>query len=133
MCLWIARLVYDIYVMVIHQLVKYLYCPRCKELRVKSWYQVKNKCQLCFADATPIPIPNIWLTYALYALYVITPGLVAVYVYSDVRFYLHVAIALLVILFIVSWMEVSRGLVYARTKVKITTSNLNSFRKRGWH
>ena len=113
--------------------VKYLYCPRCKELRVKSWYQIKDKCQLCFSDATAIKIPNTWMTYALYILYVVTPALVAVYVYNDVRTYLYASVVLLVFMFVLSWLEIGRGLRYARSKVKLTTANVDNFRKRGWH
>ena len=113
--------------------MKYLYCPRCKELRVKSWYQIKDKCQMCFSDARPIKIPNSWLTYALYVLYVVTPGFVAVSVYSDVRTYLYVAVVLLVLMFIISWIEVSRGLAYARTKIKVASANVKELRKRGWN
>ena len=113
--------------------MKYLYCPKCKELRVKSWYQINNKCQLCFSDATAIKIPNTWMTFTLYVLYVITPAMVGLYVYSDVKSYLYIAVVLLIIMFVISWMEISRGLAYARTKVKITAGDLNNFRKRGWH
>ena len=113
--------------------VKYLYCPKCKELRAKSWYQIRNKCQLCFSDATAIPIPNTWMTYLLYALYVLTPGLVLVYVYDDDKSYLYAAVVLLVIMFIVSWLEVGRGLTYARAKIKVTSTDVDNFRKRGWN
>lgn len=133
MCLWFCRLDYDIYPRDISWSVKYLYCPRCKELRVKSWYQIKDKCQMCFADATAIKIPNSWMTYALYALYVVTPGFVAVSVYYDVRTYLYVAVVLLVFMFILSWIEVGRGSAYARTKIKVTSADVKDFRKRGWN
>ena len=113
--------------------MKYLYCPRCKELRVKSWYQIKDKCQLCFADATAIKIPNTWVTYAVYVLYVVTPSLVAIYVLNDVKTYLYAAVVLLAIMFVIAWLELSRGQAYARTKVKITSGDLDRFRKRGWH
>jgi uncharacterized protein (DUF983 family) len=112
--------------------VKYLYCPRCKELRVKSWYQIKDKCQLCFSDATAIKIPNTSLTYALYFLYIVTPALVLVSVWEDDKSYLYMAVVLLIFMFIIQWIEVSRGQAYARTKVKITAANLKDFKKRGW-
>ena len=127
------RLGYDIYPWHIPVSVKYLYCPKCKELRAKSWYQIRNKCQLCFSDATAIPIPNTWMTYLLYALYVLTPGLVLVYVYDDDKSYLYAAVVLLVIMFIVSWLEVGRGLTYARAKIKVTSTDVDNFRKRGWN
>lgn len=133
MCFWPCRLDDDIYVRDIPWSVKYLYCPRCKELRVKSWYQIKNKCQLCFSDATAIPIPNSWMTYALYTLYVVTPGLVLVSVNNNDKTYLYAAVVFLVLMFILSWLEVSRGMAYSRTKVKITSANRKDFRKRGWN
>jgi hypothetical protein len=115
---------YDIYLRHIPLSVKYLYCPRCKELRVKSWYQIRDKCPLCLADATAIPIPNTWMTFLLYALYIATPGLIVVHLYSDEKSYLYGAVVLLVIMFVVSWLEVSRGLAYARTKIKITSADV---------
>lgn len=113
--------------------MKYLYCPRCKELRVKAWYQIKDKCQICFSDARSIKIPNTWMTYLLYALYVVTPSLVLVSVYIDDRSYLYAAVVLLVFMFIVSWLEIGRGLIYAKTKIKVASANVADFRKRGWN
>jgi uncharacterized OB-fold protein len=128
-----CQLDYDIYLGYIPSYVKYLYCPRCKELRAKSWYQIRNKCQLCFADATAIQIPNTWMTYALYVLYVVTPGLVLVYVSNDEKPYLYAAVVLLVLMIVLSWLEVSRGLAYARTKIKVTSADVKDFKKRGWN
>ena len=133
LCFLFRRLANDIYLWYISLSVKYLYCPRCKELRAKSWYQIRNKCQLCFADATAIQIPNSWMTYALYILYVVTPGMVLVSVYNDDKLYLYAAVVLLVFMFILSWLEVGRGLAYARTKIKITSTDVKDFRKRGWN
>lgn len=112
--------------------MKYLYCPKCKELRVKSWYQIKDKCQMCFSDATPIKIPNTWRTYAIYVLYVLTPALVLVSVYNDDRTYLYAAVVLFVFMFVLSWLELSRGLAYAKAKIKVTSADIKGFRKRGW-
>lgn len=100
---------------------------------MKSWYQIRDKCQLCLGDATAIPIPNTWMTFFLYALYVATPGLIAVYLYNDDKSYLYGAVVLLVVMFVVSWLEVSRGLAYARAKVKITSADVKDFKKRGWN
>ena len=112
--------------------MKYLYCPRCKDLRVKSWYQIKDKCQICFADATAIKIPSSWRTYVVYVLYILTPALVLVSVYNDDKAYLYAAVVLFVFMFILAWLELSRGLAYAKTKIKVTSANMKDFRKRGW-
>ena len=133
MCFLFCPLGCDIYLSHIPVSVKYLYCPKCKELRAKSWYQIRDKCQLCFADATAIPIPNTWATYLLYALYVVTPGLVLVYVYNDDKSYLYASVVLLVAMLVISWTEVGRGLAYARAKIKITSADVKDFRKRGWN
>jgi hypothetical protein len=112
--------------------VKYLYCPKCKDLRVKSWYAFNDKCPICFSDANAIRIPNRWLTYVLYALYVLTPALIAVYLLKNQKLYLYTAVVLVVILMVISWIELGRGREYARTKVRKTADNLEHFRKRGW-
>ena len=84
------------------------------------------------SDATPIPIPNTWLTYLLYALYVTSPALVVVYLLNHQKFYLYSALALVLIMMVISWFELGRGREYARTKVKLTHHNIDDFRRRGW-
>ncbi|MEM0344107.1 MAG: hypothetical protein QXJ32_08340 [Thermoplasmata archaeon] len=111
--------------------MKYLYCPRCKDLRVKSWYAIRDRCVMCFGPATPIKIPNTWMTYALYALYVITPALILIYVSKDDRDYLYAAVVALAFMIVFSWIEIGRGLAYARTKIKMPASNVSESRGRG--
>jgi hypothetical protein len=115
-----------------HSTVKYLYCPRCKELRVKAWYERRNRCSRCLGDATAIRIPNSWLTYVTYGLYVVDPALVAVYLISHVRLYIWLSLAGVIIMFVVSFADVSRGAAYAKKKIKVTDGDLREFRKRGW-
>lgn len=112
--------------------MKYLYCPNCKELRVKAWYQRADRCSRCNGPATPIPIPNHWLTYLTYVLYVVVPGLVAAYLVTDIDIYIWTAIVGLAIMMVVSFADVSRGSVYAKKKIKITDSDVDKFRRRGW-
>jgi hypothetical protein len=112
--------------------VKYLYCIRCKDIRLKSWYAISNKCPVCLSDATPIKIPNTWRTYLLYALYVTTPALVVVSVWTDDKQYLYFALALVFVMMVISWLELGRGREYARAKVKLTHHDIDDFRKRGW-
>lgn len=112
--------------------MKYLYCPRCKELRVKSWYALSNKCQRCYGDATPVKIPPSWMTYLSYALYIMVPALIIAYLATDDRTYLNIALIGLVIMLIVSFADMTRGVAYARTKIKVTGSDLNDFRRKGW-
>jgi hypothetical protein len=112
--------------------VKYLYCPKCKELRVKSWYQVRNGCSRCFSDATAIKIPRNWMTYLSYVLYVVVPALIGANQITDSAKYLQLAIVGLVVMLIVSYADIVRGEKLAKTKIKVTGSNLDQFRKKGW-
>ena len=112
--------------------MKFLYCPRCKDVKVKNWYQIKDKCMVCFSDATAIKIPNTWKTYLVYVLYVVTPAMILAYVWEDDRFYLYLAFVLVFIMMAITWVELGRGRAYARAKIKITDANIDQFRKRGW-
>ena len=112
--------------------MKFLYCVRCKDVRVKNWYQIKDKCQVCLSDATPIKIPNTWMTYMLYLMYILTPAVLLVYAMTDDRNLLYVAFVLVFIMMAIAWVELGRGRAYARAKVKITAQNVDDFRRRGW-
>jgi hypothetical protein len=112
--------------------VKFLYCKRCKDIRLKSWYAISNRCPICLSNATPIKVPNIWLTYLMYLLYVLSPSILVIYVIEDDRTYLYVALFMVLVMMVISWLELGRGREYARAKVKITQQNLGDFRKRGW-
>jgi hypothetical protein len=112
--------------------VKYLYCPKCKELRVKAWYARRNRCSRCLGDATAIKIPNSWLTYVTYGLYVIIPALAAINLTEKDRLYIWLAFGGLILMIVVSFADMSRGAAYARTKIKVTDGDLHEFRKRGW-
>jgi hypothetical protein len=112
--------------------VKYLYCPKCKELRVKAWYERRNRCSRCLGDATAIRIPNSWLTYLVYGLYVIVPALVAVHLTTHVRPYIWLSLGGVILMMVVSFADMSRGAAYAKNRIKVTDGDLHVFRKRGW-
>ncbi len=112
--------------------MKYLYCPRCKELRVKPWYAIANKCQRCFGVATPINIPPNWMTYMTYVLYVVVPAMILVYVTNDDKTWLYASLVGLVIMFMLTFADQARGAAYARSKLKVAGSDLDDFRRRGW-
>lgn len=115
-----------------HSIVKYLYCPKCKELRVKAWYERRNRCSRCYGDATAIRVPNSWLTYLVYGLYVIVPAPVAVYLTTHVRPYIWLSLGGVILMMVVSFADMSRGAAYAKKRIKVTDGDLQGFRKRGW-
>jgi peptidoglycan/LPS O-acetylase OafA/YrhL len=113
--------------------VKYLYCPKCKELRVKAWYQFNERCSRCNSDATVIPIPNSWMTYVTYVFYVLVPALVALHLTYDDDRLIWLAVVALAVLFVVAFADLSRGSKYAKSKIKVTNSDAGDFRRRGWN
>ncbi len=112
--------------------MKFLYCPNCKEVRAKAWYQIRPRCSRCLGMATEIDIPNGPLTYLTYILYVLVPGLVAVSLMWDDRTYLWYAIIGLALMVVVAMIDIGRGQKIAKARVKITSSDVHEFRKRGW-
>jgi len=112
--------------------VKFLYCPACKELRVKSWYAIRNTCPRCRGEARAIDIPRTKMTYLTYALYVVVPGLVAVHLLTDSDAYLYASVVGLVAMMIVSYIDITKGEKIARAKIKVASSDLREFRKKGW-
>ena len=112
--------------------VKYLYCPKCKELRVKPWFAIRNQCQMCIGQARVIQIPNNWMTYVSYVLYAVIPALVLISLTLKDRAFLYLAVVLLLIMMVVAYANVVRGERYARARIKIATSASGEFRRRGW-
>ncbi len=115
-----------------HSTVKYLYCPKCKELRVKAWFEFQNRCSRCRGIATPIMIPRSWLTYLTYVFYVVVPTLVAIYLITNIRLYVWLSLGGVILMMVISFADVSRGAVYAKKRIKVTDGDLREFRKRGW-
>jgi hypothetical protein len=112
--------------------VKFLYCPKCKELRVKPWYSIRDSCTRCRGDVRVIEVPRTIWSYTVYGLTVVI--FVAVYLNtrSDDSFYLYTAIILLISLAVIQLREVVRGERYARSKIKVTKSDLAKMRRKGW-
>ncbi len=112
--------------------MKFLYCAKCKQLRIKPWYSVRNRCVGCVGDATVIDVPNSWMTYISYVLYIAVPALVLVYVTSKATVWIYLAVALLVVMMILQYVDVGRGQKYARSKIRVTTADSGRFKSRGW-
>jgi len=112
--------------------VKFLYCPKCKEMRAKAWFQMRPQCSRCLGPATQIVVPGGPLTYLTYVLYFVVPGLVAVSLIIDERVYLYYALAGLAVMMIGAMIDLGRGQRIAKSKVKVASSDLHEFRRRGW-
>ena len=112
--------------------MKFVYCPRCKELRVRPWYTWKAWCSRCRQNAREISVPRTHLTYVLYALIALVFALIYTYTRTDETLFLYAGIGGLVATFIVQGVEISRGERIARARIKATKSDAKSFRKKGW-
>jgi len=112
--------------------MKYLYCPKCKELRVKPWYSIRNRCFGCYGEATVIVVPNSWMTYASYVLYVLVPLLVVIYVSTHATIWIYGAVALLIVMIILQYLDVVRGEKVAKARVRVTISDTSKMRGRDW-
>jgi hypothetical protein len=112
--------------------VKYLYCPRCKQLHVKAWFEIRNRCPVCFEDARVIDIPRNWMTYGSYLLYIVIPALILVYVAEHVKLYLYAALALLFVMMVLAYADIVRGEAYARERIKRTVSDSDIFNRRSY-
>ncbi len=112
--------------------MKYLYCPRCKQLHVKAWFAIRDRCPVCFEDATVIEVPRNWMTYGAYILYVTVPALILVYVSNHVKLYLYAALALLAVMMVLAYAEIVRGEKYAREHVRLTVDDSSIFSKRSY-
>ncbi len=82
--------------------------------------------------ATEIAVTNGPLTYLTYFLYVFVPGLVVVSITWDDRTYLWYAVAGLVVMVVVAMIDIGRAQAVAKKRVRIASSNLHEFRRRGW-
>lgn len=112
--------------------VKFVYCPKCKELRVKPWYSQRAWCSRCREGGREIPVPRTMYTYVLYALMLSTFALVYMYTESDSMIFLLGSIVGLIGAFVIQAFEISRGERIARAKIKTTKSDVPKFRKKGW-
>ncbi len=113
-------------------IVKFVYCPKCKELRVKPWYSLRAWCSRCRDYGREIPVPRTAYTYVLYALILTIFVLIYTYTSSDETIFLLGSVAGLICAFIIQAFEISRGERIARAKIKATKSDVSGFRKKGW-
>lgn len=107
--------------------MKFLYCPSCKQLHVKPWFAIRDRCQGCMGEATVIKIPSNWMTYLSYVLYVMIPALIAVYVTEHGKVFLYLAVALLLVMMVVAFADISRGEKYAKQRIRTTSADSGLF------
>ncbi len=112
--------------------MKFVYCPKCKELRVKPWYAQRAWCSRCRENGREIPVPRTVYTYVLYALILAIFAMVYTYTSSDELIFLLGSVVGLITAFILQAIEISRGERIARAKIKATRSDATTFRKKGW-
>lgn len=111
--------------------VKFVYCPRCKELRVKPWYTTRSRCARCRDEGREIVTPRTALTFVLYAMVMAVFALVYMYTSSDNSIFLIGGIVGLVIAFVVQAIEISKGERYARSKIKTTKADAAALKAKG--
>lgn len=112
--------------------MKFVYCAKCKELRVKPWYARRVRCGRCRREGKEIEVPKSVLSYLIYVMmvFVIAVAIMDVNTGDDLYFYL--AIVGVVALMAIQFIDMSRGEKYARARIRPTTSDVDEFRKRGW-
>jgi len=112
--------------------VKFIYCAKCKELRVKPWYARRVRCGRCRGEGKEITVPKSGLTYLVYVMMVFVTAAAIMNVNTDDNLYFYLAIVGVVALMVVEFIDISRGEKYARARIRPTTSDVGEFRKRGW-
>jgi len=113
-------------------LVKFLYCPKCKDIRPKAWFSISDSCMSCRGPARRIVIPATGLTYVKYALWVLVMALVAFHLKLDDRAYLWGAIIALVVAMGVAYVDLLRGERRARARIRMTSADVETFKRRRW-
>lgn len=112
--------------------MKFVYCPKCKEMRVKPWYAIRPWCSRCRQDAKEIRVPRTVLSYVLILLIGEVFTTIFLYTRTDDSLLLYAGVAGLVATLIVQGVDMSRGERVARARIKATKSDAQSFRKKGW-
>lgn len=112
--------------------MKYLYCPKCKELRVKPWYSMTDRCSRCLGPVKAIDIPRGPLTYIVYVLAAVAMTLAYLYTRQEEQLYLYFAVVFTVAMGVAQFKELVRGEKYARAKIKVTKSDVPAMRKKSW-
>lgn len=112
--------------------MKYLYCPKCKELRVKPWYSIKDRCARCHNDVRPIEVPRTLASYMIYVLAAAAFALIYLNSKGGDDVYLYTAIVLVVAMMVLQFKELVRGEKYAKAKIKVTQSDTKTMKDKGW-
>lgn len=123
---------YDIYTPAVVLGVKYLYCPKCKELRVKPWYSIRDRCARCYGDVRVIKIPPSVFTYTVYVTTVVALVLLYMYTRNDEDTYFYVAIVVAAVMVVAQIKENLRGEKYAKARIKVTQSDTKAMKDKGW-
>lgn len=103
--------------------VKYVYCPKCKELRIKPWYTFTPRCYRCGGIGREIPVPRGLATYVLYAMMVVFFTLIYFNTSTGNDLLLYAAIGIVVIVVALQISEMIRGERYANSRIKTTASD----------
>lgn len=111
--------------------VKFIYCPKCKELRVKPWYGMRPWCSRCREEGREIRVPRTTMTYVLYAMILVVFGLVYMYTSSGGIIYIIGGVVGLVAAFVIQAVELSRGERQARARIKTTKADAAALRAKG--
>jgi hypothetical protein len=111
--------------------VKFVYCPKCKELRVKPWYGFRARCARCREDGREIATPRTALSFVLYAMILIVFLLVYMYTDSHNSIFLIGGIGALIASFAIQAVEISRGERYARARIRTTKADAAASRTKG--
>ena len=112
--------------------MKFVYCAKCKELRVKPWYGIRPRCARCRYDAREIAVPRTTLSYIVYALVAVVFATIFTYSRTHNSLFLYGGIVGLVACFIAQAFEISRAEKIARSRIRATKSDAAAFRKKGW-
>lgn len=112
--------------------MKFTYCPKCKELRTKPWYAIRDRCARCAGDVVLIPIPPTTATYAVYILIVACAALAYMGSRDDNHLMVYASLAGVIGAFAIQFFEHFRGEKYAKAKIKLTKSDAPALKKKGW-
>ena len=112
--------------------MKFVYCAKCKELRVKPWYARRVRCARCRGEGKEITVPKSGLSYLTYVMMVFVTAAALINVNTGDDLYFYLAIVGVGALLAIQFIDMSRGEKYARARIRPTTSDIDEFRKRGW-
>ncbi len=100
--------------------MKFYYCPECKDLRPKSWYN-RGKCLLCGRECTTVVIPMSIYGYLMYALSTVGATMLAFELMGtdlglgESRLYIMFGALILALIF--SFLELERTTWQAKEKI----------------